>query len=148
MKEERIFLMPMMVDNSKYLNVIKKKPSKFTFLFVGRLIDSKNVNVLCERFLSSFTNKNADLIIVGSGMNLEKYKKKYKHSQIKFIGSVFGDELLSYYVNSSVLFFHPQKRPRALVINEAISSGLPVMAHKEVGCVYDLILNKNTGLCN
>ena len=50
MKEERIFLMPMMVDNSKYLKVNKKKPSKFTFLFVGRLIDSKNVNVFVRDF--------------------------------------------------------------------------------------------------
>ena len=44
-------------------------------------------------------------------MNLEKYKKKYTHPQIKFTGSVFGDELLSFYINSSnILFFHPQKR--------------------------------------
>ena len=145
MKEERIFLMPMMVDNSKYLNAIKRKPSKFTFLFVGRLIDSKNVNVLCERFLSSFTNKNADLIIVGSGMNLEKYKKKYAHPQIKFTGSVFGDELLSIYINSSAFVFPSTEEAWGLVINEAMASGLPVIAHKEVGCVHDLILNKDTG---
>ena len=55
--------------------------------------------------MSSFNNKNADLIIVGSGMNLEKYKKKYIHPQIKFTGSVFGDELLSYYKNSSAFVF-------------------------------------------
>ena len=131
-----------MVDNSKYLNA-KKNPSKFTFLFVGRLIDSKNVNVLCERFLSSFTNKNADLIIVGSGMNLEKYKKKYKHSQIKFIGSVFGDELLSYYINSSAFVFPSTEEAWGLVINEAMASGCYIV-HREVG-VHDLILNKNTG---
>ena len=145
MKEERIFLMPMMVDNSKYLNAIKKKPSKFTFLFVGRLIDSKNVNVLCERFLSSFTNKNADLIIIGSGTNLAKYKKKYTHPQIKFTGSVFGDELLNYYINSSAFVLPSTKEAWGLVINEAMSSGLPVIAHKEVGSVHDLIFNKNTG---
>ena len=32
MKEERIFLMPMMVDNSKYLKTKKRKPKKFTFI--------------------------------------------------------------------------------------------------------------------
>ena len=31
MKEERIFLMPMMVDNSKYLKADKRKPKKFSF---------------------------------------------------------------------------------------------------------------------
>ena len=145
MKEERIFLMPMMVDNSKYLNAKKEKFSKFTFLFVGRLIDSKNVNVLCERFLSSFNNRNADLIVVGSGINLEKYKQKYSHPQIKFTGSVFGDELLNYYINSSAFVFPSNEEAWGLVINEALSSGLPVIAHKNVGSVHDLILNKNTG---
>ena len=145
MKEEKIFLMPMMVDNSKYLKVHKRKPKKFTFLFVGRLIDTKNVNVLCERFLSSFNNKNADLIIIGSGTNLEKYKQKYMHHQIKFTGAKFGDELLNYYKNSSVFVFPSTEEAWGLVINEAMSSGLPVIAHKEVGSVHDLILNKNTG---
>ena len=80
--------------------------------------------LLCERFLSSFNNKNAALIIVGSGMNLEKYKKKYTHPQIKFTGSVFGDELLNYYKNSSVFVFPSTQEEWGLVINEAMSSGL------------------------
>lgn len=145
MKEERIFLMPMMVDNSKYLKTKKRKPKRFTFLFVGRLINSKNVNLLCERFLSSFNNKNAALIIVGSGINLEKYKQKYAHHQIIFTGSLFGDELLNYYKNSSVFVFPSTQEEWGLVINEAMSSGLPVIAHKNVGSVHDLILKKNTG---
>tara|TARA_B100001287_G_scaffold261497_1_gene250567 strand:- start:461 stop:1522 length:1062 start_codon:yes stop_codon:yes gene_type:complete len=145
MKEERIFLMPMMVDNSKYLKAIKRKPEKFTFLFVGRLINSKNVNILCERFLSSFNSKNAHLIIVGSGINLEKYKKKYIHNQITFTGAKFGDELLNYYKNSSVFVFPSTEEAWGLVINEAMSSGLPVITHKNVGSVHDLIFKKNTG---
>lgn len=35
MKEDRIFLMPMMVDNSKFYTDKKKFPKPFTFLFVG-----------------------------------------------------------------------------------------------------------------
>ena len=55
MKEERIFMIPMMVNNKKYYHENKIFPDKFTFLFVGRLLDTKNVDVLCERFLSSFS---------------------------------------------------------------------------------------------
>ena len=32
-----------------------------------------------------------------------------------------------------------------MVVNEALSSGLPVIARKEVGACFDLILGKETG---
>ena len=144
MMEDRIFMLPMMIDNKKYYKE-KIIPENFTFLFVGRLLDSKNVNILCERFISSFSDKKAKLLIVGDGDNLWKYKKKYIHKNIKFTGSVFGDELIQIYQNASVFVFPSSIEAWGLVINEAMSSALPVIAHKEVGAVYDLISEKNTG---
>ena len=145
MTEDRIYLMPMMVDNKKYYLDNKIFPEVFTFLFVGRLIDTKNVDKLCERFISSFSDLNAQLIIVGGGDNLEDYKTRYCHDKIHFKGSVFGDELLSYYKNASLLVFPSSVEAWGLVINEAMSSSLPIIAHKEVGAVHDLIMDKSTG---
>lgn len=145
MTEDRIYLIPMMVDNEKYYLDNKIFPEVFTFLFVGRLIDTKNVDKLCERFISSFSDLNAQLIIVGGGDNLEDYKKRYCHDKIHFKGFVFGDELLSYYKNASLLVFPSSVEAWGLVINEAMSSSLPIIAHKEVGSVHDLIINKETG---
>jgi len=145
MKEERIFMMPMIVDNNKYYVDNKVFPDRFTFLFVGRLLDTKNVNILCERFLSSFADKNAQLIIVGGGSNLQVYKRKYKNKKILFKGSIFGDDLLEMYHRSSVFVFPSTVEAWGLVVNEAMSASLPVIAHKEVGSVYDLLINKETG---
>ena len=145
MTEDRIYLMPMMVDNEKYYLDNKIFPEVFTFLFVGRLLDTKNVDKLCEIFISSFSDLNAQLIIVGGGDNLEDYKKRYCHDKIHFKGSVFGDELLSYYKNASLLVFPSSVEAWGLVINEAMSSSLPIIAHKEVGAVHDLIMDKSTG---
>ena len=145
MTEDRIYLMPMMVDNDKYYLDNKIFPEVFTFLFVGRLIDTKNVDKLCEIFISAFSDLKAQLIIVGGGDNLEDYKERYCHDKIHFKGSVFGDELLSYYKNASLLVFPSSVEAWGLVINEAMSSSLPIIVHKEVGAVHDLIMDKSTG---
>ena len=146
MSEDRIFLMPMMVDNQKYYQEIKEFPEVFTFLFVGRLIDSKNVDLLCERFIKSFSDKNARLIIVGGGDNLYNFKKEYLHPKIEFKGSVFGEELIRLYHDSSVFVFPSSLDAWGLVVNEAMSAGLPVIIHKEVGSSCDLINTKDTGM--
>ena len=146
MKENRIFLMPMMVDNQQYYQNKKIFPKIFTFLYVGRLIDTKNVDVLCEKFIHSFSGKNARLIIVGDGKNLLKFQVKYLHQNIVFKGGVFGQELIQLYHNSSVFVFSSSLDAWGLVVNEAMSAGLPVISHKEVGANYDLIQDKDTGM--
>jgi len=145
MDEERLFFLPMMVDNSKYYNYPKIYPETFTFMFVGRLIPTKNVDILCEVFIKSFLDKDAKLIIVGSNDNKESFIEKYMHKKIEFKGSVYGDDLIRLYRNSSVFVFPSTKEAWGLVLNEALASSLPVIAHKEVGSVHDLICNKETG---
>ena len=145
MKEDRIFLMPMMVDNSKFYVDKKIFPKPFTFLFVGRLLDTKNVDKLCQQFISLFSNKEAKIIIVGDGDNLVKYKKSYSIDNIVFVGSVYNDELIKIYNNASVFTFPSSLDAWGLVVNEALSAGLPVIARKEVGACSDLIEGKETG---
>ena len=145
MKEDRIFLMPMMVDNKKFYCNNKVFPKPFTFLYVGRLLDTKNVDILCERFINAFSDKNVELIIVGRGDNLSKFKKQYSHEKIQFKGGVFGQDLIKLYHNSSAFVFPSSVEAWGLVINEALSAGLPVIASKEVGACFDLIKDKDTG---
>lgn len=145
MTEDRIFLIPMMIDNKKYYQNIKRFPDKFTFLFVGRLLKTKNVDSLCKIFISSFLEKDAQLVIVGGGKDLYFYKQKYSCDKIKFKGSLFGKALIDIYQNSSVFVFPSSKEAWGLVINEAMSAALPVIAHREVGAVHDLILKRDTG---
>ena len=145
MKEDRIFLMPMMVDNSKFYVEKKKFPKSFTFLFVGRILDTKNVDKLCQQFISHFSNKKAKIIIVGDGEKLENYKKIYSKKNIIFKGSIFNEELIDIYNNATVFTFPSSLDAWGLVVNEALSAGLPVIARKEVGACFDLISGKQTG---
>ncbi len=146
MPGDRIFLMPMMVDNKKFYCDKKMFPSLFTFLYVGRLIEHKNIEALIQQFNDKFNDKAAVLRIVGSGVQSNYLENKYKSNKVIFTGKLFGKDLINEFHNASCFVCPSFFEPWGLVVNEALSSGLPVIATKEVGACYDLIEGKETGL--
>ncbi len=145
MDEERIFLLPMMVNNSKF-NIQKQFPDIFTFLYVGRIVPHKNIEQIINEFNAKFSNLPCFLKIVGSGGFHERYlRKKYSDDNIIFEGKLFGDDLINTYNSSSCLLIASQFEPWGLVVNESLSSGLPVISLETVGSSYDLIYKKDTG---
>lgn len=144
MNEDRIFLMPMVVDNKRFFGEYNNK-IPITFLYVGRIIKKKNVEVLVKSFLSRFSHEEAELHIVGDGDQLEKIKSKYMHAKIKYKGELFGKDLIQAFHEASIFILPSLIEPWGLVINEALSAGLPVISRKEVGANFDLLYNKDTG---
>jgi len=145
MTEERIFLMPMMVNNAKFYQAQKQYPEFFTFLYVGRLVKHKNVESLIQQFNNHFFNKDAILKIVGAGEEQVYLKNEYATKKVIFAGKKFGKELIQEFQNASCFVCPSIFEPWGLVVNEASSAGLPVIATKEVGATFDLITKKETG---
>jgi glycosyltransferase involved in cell wall biosynthesis len=146
MLENRIFLMPMMVDNKKFYCDNKVFPKLFTFLYVGRIIKHKNVEELIKQFNANFNDKDAVLRIVGSGVESDYLKTKYESYKVNFVGKLFSQDLINEFHNASCFVCPSLFEPWGLVVNEALASGLPVIATKEVGACCDLIEGKETGL--
>ena len=146
MLEDRIFLMPMMVDNAKFYCDDKVFPKFFTFLYIGRIIKHKNVEALIHQFNTTFDDKEAVLRIVGSGVESDDLKIKYESNKVNFAGKLFNKDLINEFHNASCFVCPSLFEPWGLVVNEALSSGLPVIAAKEVGACCDLIEGKETGL--
>jgi glycosyltransferase involved in cell wall biosynthesis len=145
MIEDRIFLMPMMVDNKKFYCDNKVYPKPFTFLYVGRLIKHKNVEALIQQFNINFSDKDAVLKIVGGGEQGEYLIDKYASEKVIFKGKKFNKELIAEYLSASCFVCPSLFEPWGLVVNEALSAGLPVIANEEVGACFDLIKDKETG---
>ena len=145
MPEDRISLMPMMVNNCRFFCEDKIFPDKFTFLFVGRIVKYKGVEQLINEFIKRFHDKNAILKIVGSGIELQNLKKKYASSKVIFLGKKSGEDLVKEFHNASCFVCPSIFEPWGLVINEALSSSLPVIVTKEVGASYDLVKDRGTG---
>lgn len=89
------------------------------------------------------------LIILGDGEErptLERIIRDEKQPGAILAGFRQISELPSYYGLASA-FIHPAfTEPWGLVVNEAMASGLPVLASKTLGCVKDLVIEGKTGL--
>ena len=148
MSKNNIFLMPMLVDNSRFINIKVKNKDEipFRFLFVGRFIPTKNIDKLAQLFVKHFSGLNAELHIAGEGDLFEQYNSGFTCPNVKFLGKVLGDDLVRLYHSSSVFVFPSTFEAWGLVVNEAMSAGLPVILRREVGAANDLVLNNETGM--
>lgn len=147
MNENRICLMPMVVDNDIFRNSSPKKSNKFTFIFVGRIIPEKNLEVLFQAFIKGFNNNDkVELRIVGDGNLLNTYLKKYdSYSSIKSVGTKHGQDLIKEYQQAHVFVLPSCSEQWGLVVNEAMAAGLPVIVSDQVGAAWDLVDGRETG---
>lgn len=155
MQSSRIFLMPMMVDNSKFKNseYLNKPKKPFKFLYVGRFVEHKNILLLLQAFTKVSQNiSDVRLFLVGSGPKMGDYQEHFKdQNKILFFGKLFKEDLYLLYKECHVLILPSKYEPWGLVVNEALSAGLPVIASNMVGAAFDLIIKPNAGLifdCN
>jgi 1,2-diacylglycerol 3-alpha-glucosyltransferase len=138
--KSRLIILPTGVDrittNSREIAATRKlygiNPSDRTILFVGRIGTEKNLGLLISSFdLVAAKNKNAKLLIAGTGEDLQDFKdeaaKSRYASRIIFAGYVDHVKLGALYASSSVFAFPSLTDTQGLVINEAARSGLPIV---------------------
>lgn len=111
------------------------------FLYVGRLIDVKNVGLLVSVFNDL---PYLHLSIAGSGP-LETQLKTMAKSNISFLGQIKNSELYKYYRDSDVFILPSKSETWGLVVEEALNNGTPIIVSDKVGCSDDLV-TKDTGL--
>lgn len=148
MAERRICLMPMMVNNAKFVCHNRNYDRQvLRFLYVGRIVDVKNIPVMLKAFAKAFGSRNdVELRIVGKGNMLPELSSEYSsRPNIVFAGAKYCDELLKEYHDASVLVLPSSYEPWGLVVNEALAAGLPVIVSDQVGAAHDLVEGRNTG---
>ena len=143
MSDDKIVTFPMVIDNSKFQK--KEHNSNFTFLFVGRFIELKNINLILKSFLK-LPQEKMQFNLVGEGELFDELSARYNKPNILFLGKQYGDDLVNAYKNADCLILASKSDQWGLVVNEAMASGLPIISSKFVGANYDLIENKDTGL--
>ncbi len=148
MSERRICLMPMMVNNVKFVchNRNYAHPV-FRFLYVGRIVDVKNIPVMLDAFVRAFDNRSdVQLRIVGKGNMLAELSVEYaSRKNIVFAGAKYGDVLIREYHDASALILPSSYESWGLVVNEAMAAGLPVIVSDQVGAAHDLVEGCDTG---
>ena len=117
------------------IKTIKKElglKNEKVILYVGRLAEEKNVELLIESQVYFSKKYNTKLLIVGSGPDLDKYKalaKKLKiDNSVIFTGAVPWEKVPYYYAQANIFATASVSETQGLTVIEAMASGLPVIA--------------------
>lgn len=124
--------------------------SSNNFIFVGRLIDYKNLFHFLEAFNLAQTKSSYDwgVIILGDGElkeDLQQFVSENKIQNVNFQPGVSWQQVPEYLALSDVLVLPSYSEPWGLVVNEAMACGLPVIVSDKCGCVIDLVKNGENG---
>jgi glycosyltransferase involved in cell wall biosynthesis len=107
------------------------------YLFVGRLIEQKGLDVLLDAFARL---EGGELWIVGDGPVRPLVEAASANDpRIRVIGHLTGEALTRAYCDADVLVLPSLYEPWGLVVHEALAYGLPVIASDQVGAAADLV---------
>ncbi len=111
-------------------------------LYVGRLAAEKRLDLLAEAL------RNVDgirLVLVGDGPARPQLERRFAGMPVTFTGFLDGHDLSIAYASSDVFVFPSDTETFGQVVQEAMASGLPVIAAR-AGGVIDLVRDEETGI--
>ncbi len=156
--DRRIFTAPNAVDvmrfsvpanearrNELEVRARRSLPSRY-FLYVGRLVKAKGIFELLETYgqLDTEIRDKIGLVFVGDGGDrtaLMERASRISRGTIQFPGFIHREGLPDFYALADALIFPTHSDTWGLVVNEAMSCGLPVIVTNVAGCVADLVQN-------
>lgn len=107
--------------------------------FVGRLAPEKHA----ERLAAVAADNSVQLVIVGDGVDERKLQSAMPTAV--FTGALYGEELAEAYASMDVFVHTGEHETFCQVVQEALASGLPVIA-PDAGGPRDLVVPYRTGL--
>ncbi len=123
------------------------KPEDLLLIFVGRLGEEKNLEMLIES-ISLNKDKNIKLMIVGGGPifdNLQDLIKEFNVQESVFMTDrIPNDQIAAYYHGADAFISASMTETQGLTFIEAMACGLPLFASdKEV--LHDLLIENENG---
>jgi glycosyltransferase involved in cell wall biosynthesis len=120
-----------------------KLPSRF-ILFVGRLVPEKGVFDLLAAYakLDSCLRSEVALVFAGDGISraeLTRHATQITPGAVYFPGFAQREDLAGLYALAEVLVLPTHSDPWGLVVNEAMTCGLPIIVSNVAGCSADLV---------
>lgn len=149
-KEERIItIMNDAIPTSENYIQIFRLEGKVILLFVGRLVEVKNLNFLLDVFSQYVaTNKNDVLILVGDGNKKEELINKVDQLGIKenviFAGRYENEALYAWYRVADNFILPSTTEQFGAVVNESLIAGVPVLCSNLAGA--SCLVNERNGI--
>jgi glycosyltransferase involved in cell wall biosynthesis len=131
---DRIAIAPNAVDASVFVGPREPGDGVVRFLYVGRLDPEKGVDVL----LRAFERVPGELVLVGSG-SAERELRALAGDRVRFTGPLPRDEVAGWYRRADALVLPSRSEPWGMVLNEAATAGMPLVAADGVGAARELV---------
>lgn len=159
--DRNVYIVPTGIDVEKFYREKNKKinthefrarlgikEDDFVILFVGRIAEEKNIELLLSAMKGLVNTSNKiKLLIVGDGPDLEKYKEySTNHSleeNIIFAGKVPWDKINEYYMIADVFATASITETQGLTVIEAMAASLPVVCINDESFTSTIIHNLN-----
>lgn len=131
-------------SDEKYTEWLKEKnlKSKEYYLVVGRFVPENNYETMIREFMASETKKSFALITNVSDKFLEELKEKtgfHKDERIKFVGTVYDQELLKKIRENAYGYFHGHE------VGGTNPSLLEALGSTELNLLLDVGFNREVG---
>ena len=117
------------------------------FLFAGRLIPRKRVDLLIQAFNAVVPTGRATLTVVGDGperRRLQAMQSPAAWAATRWIGKASNEQMQRWYARCDVLVLPGWREPWGLVVQEAAAAGLAILADPRVGAVRDLLSSEHS----
>lgn len=159
--EKKIVIVPNTIDTGLFLKQVsesRKRASqirtnlKIPFghkivLYVGQFIHRKGVDILLKAF-KKLGRPEVWLLVVGYGEERGEYENLIHKHHIKNVQIISGDTknmITDYYCLADCFVLPSREETWGLVVNEAMSAGVPVIVSDKVGSGRDLVIEGKTG---
>ncbi|OCT13427.1 glycosyl transferase [Paenibacillus pectinilyticus] len=118
----------------------------YLFLYVGRIAPEKDIDTLTAimRTLPDSMKERVHWLIVGDGPQLPELREQVP-TNVTFAGYKSGEELAQIYASADLFVFPSSTETFGNVVQEAMASGLPVIAANSGG-VLEMVRNGETGV--
>jgi glycosyltransferase involved in cell wall biosynthesis len=158
--EDKIVISHMTIDTEKIRQTSSLSKSEFRsahripadqvlFTFVGRLLAQKGIDTLVEAFEKiQAESPSTALAVVGDGPEraiVEQAAAKYP-GRIWIAGRQTSAGVVAWLRASDVFVLPSRDEHWGLVVNEAMTCGLPVVVSDACGCVDDLVVTGQNGV--
>lgn len=150
--DSRIFHVPYVTDNAPFLALPLRRPpdAERRLLFSGQLIPRKGI----DQFVAALTTwairhprQGVEFWLLGDGPLQTKLQQLPlpDNLRLRFLAPIPYQELPGIYAQAGILAFPTLADEWGMVINEAMASGLPVLASLYSQAVEELVSDGETG---
>lgn len=133
---DRVEVIPNFVDTDRFTPQKKDRKDFFTFLTVGNLVASKNIDLLLDAYAMMRAEMNNVLLqIIGDGPERKALENKAIRLgvPVQFMGSIMRDQIRNLYGKADAFVLPSQVETFGIVFVEAMAMGLPSIGVKGGG---------------